>query len=295
MDHRHKLTAGVGAVVAGLGCSSSWTCLTSRAAAVPTVARRAAPVRTAPGEVACASGPPRASPGGTAASAEHVDRRSVGTTSPSTDGNYGAPVAFVEPVILTGDLVLLEPLLVQDHDALVEAAADGHLWTLTYTRVPRPEQMRLAIQDCLAKQAAGALAPFTVRSLGTGRVIGMTTYCNIDPDNRHLEIGGTWNARSAQQTGTNTESKFLLLAHAFDQLDCIAVEFRTHWLNHQSRRAIERLGAKQDGVLRSHKIMPDGTLRDTAVYSILQHEWPAVRTELRRRLAHHSAQSHLCR
>lgn len=204
-------------------------------------------------------------------------------------------MVYVEPAILTGGLVVLEPLLVQDHDALVEAAADGQLWTLAYTRVPRPEHMRLAILDCLAKQTVGALAPFTVRLRSTGRVIGMTTFCNIDQDNRHLEIGGTWNARSVQRTGTNTESKLLLLAHAFDQLDCIAVEFRTHWLNQQSRRAIERLGAKQDGVLRSHKIMPDGTLRDTAVYSVLQHEWPAVRNELRHRLADHSAQSQLSR
>ena len=127
--------------------------------------------------------------------------------------------------------------------------------------------------------------PFTVRFRSTGRTIGMTSFCNIDPDNRRLEIGGTWKARSAQRTGTNTESKLLLLAHAFDQLDCTAVELRTHWLNHQSRRAIERLGARQDGVLRSHKILSDGTLRDTVVYSILQHEWPAVRNELRRRLA----------
>ena len=153
--------------------------------------------------------------------------------------------------------------------------------------------MRCAIQDCLARQAAGTLVPFTVRLRSTGRTIGMTTFCNFDPDNRRLEIGGTWNARAAKRTGTNTESKLLLLGHAFDQLDCIAVELRTHWLNHQSRRAIERLGAKQDGVLRSHKIMPDGTLLDTVVYSILQHEWPAVRNELRRRLADQAAQNHL--
>ena len=127
--------------------------------------------------------------------------------------------------------------------------------------------------------------PFTVRLRKTGRVIGQTTYCNIEADHRRLEIGGTWNARSVQRTGTNTESKLLLLTHAFDQLGCIAVEFRTHWLNQQSRRAIEGLGAKQDGVLRNHRIMPDGTLRDTVVYSILEHEWPAIRNELQRRLS----------
>lgn len=198
-------------------------------------------------------------------------------------------MAFIEPVVLTGDLVKLDPLLAQDHDALVEAAADGQLWSLSYTRVPTPDQMLRAIEDGLAQRAAGALMPFTVRSQTHGQVIGLTTFCNIDATNRHVEIGGTWTARSAQRTGANTESKLLLLTHAFEQLDCIAVEFRTHWLNHQSRRAIERLGAKLDGVLRSHKIMPDGTLRDSAVYSILQHEWPAVRSELRRRLAQGSA------
>jgi RimJ/RimL family protein N-acetyltransferase len=131
------------------------------------------------------------------------------------------------------------------------------------------------------------MTAFTVRRRDTGQVIGMTTFCNVDAENRHVEIGYTWNGRSAHRTGTNTECKLLLLAHAFEQLDCIAVEFRTHWLNQQSRRAIERLGAKQDGVLRSHKIQPDGSLRDTVVFSILQHGWPAVRSELRRRLAEH--------
>lgn len=182
---------------------------------------------------------------------------------------------------------MLEPLQPEDHDELVAAARDGELWTLSYTRVPRPEGMRDAIRRSLALQADGKLVPFTVRDRKTGRVMGQTTYCNIEPEHRRLEIGGTWNAKSAQRTGTNTESKLLLLGHAFDHLDCIAVEFRTHWLNQQSRRAIERLGAKQDGVLRSHRIMPDGTLRDTVVYSILRHEWSAVRNELQRRLAAH--------
>lgn len=192
---------------------------------------------------------------------------------------------FIEPVALSGDMVVLDPLRVEDHDGLVEAARDGELWTLAYTTVPRPAEMRDAVDQWLGLQAAGSLAPFTVRRRDTGRIIGLTTFCNIDGDNRHVEIGGTWNARSAQRTGTNTESKLLLLRHAFDTLDCIAVEFRTHWLNHQSRRAIERLGAKQDGVLRSHRLMRDGTLRDTVVYSIIRIEWPAIRNELERRLS----------
>ena len=196
-------------------------------------------------------------------------------------------MAFIEPVTLTGDLVTLTPLSADDHDGLVEASRDGELWTLSYTNVPEPAAMRTAIDGYLALQAADSMLPFTVRDRGTGRIIGLTTFCNIDGANRHVEIGGTWNARSTQRTGTNTESKLLLLTHAFDRLDCIAVEFRTHWLNHQSRQAIARLGAKQDGVLRSHRIMPDGTLRDTVAFSIIQAEWPAVRNELIRRLAVH--------
>ena len=196
-------------------------------------------------------------------------------------------MSFAEPVVLTGELVVHEPLQSSDHDELVEAASDGRLWTLSYTRVPRPDQMRYSIDRSLALQAEGLLVPFTVRQRHGGRVIGQTTYCNIDAEHRRLEIGGTWNAQSAHRTGTNTESKSLLLSHAFDQLHCIAVEFRTHWLNRQSRQAIERLGAKQDGILRSHRIMPDGTLRDTVVYSIIEHEWPAIRNELQRRLADH--------
>jgi RimJ/RimL family protein N-acetyltransferase len=147
--------------------------------------------------------------------------------------------------------------------------------------------MRAEIERRIALREDGAMMPFTARRTGTGTILGMTTYMNIDAANRRVEIGSTWNARSAQRTGTNTESKLLLLTRAFDELAAIAVEFRTHWLNRQSRAAIERLGAKQDGVLRSHLVMPDGTLRDTVVYSIVTSEWPAVRAGLRRRLAAH--------
>ena len=195
-----------------------------------------------------------------------------------------ACVSFIEPVVLEGESVRLEPLEASHHDALVEAASDGQLWTLGYTRVPRPEEMHDAISRALASQGAGLLMPFTIRLRETGRVVGQTTFCNIEANHRRIEIGGTWIARSVHRTATNTESKLLLLRHAFDQLNCIAVEFRTHWLNQQSRTAIERLGAKQDGVLRSHRIMPDGTRRDTVVYSILEHEWPPVHNELIRRL-----------
>ena len=196
---------------------------------------------------------------------------------------------FLTPVTLTGDLVRLEPLGFGHHDGLVEAARDGQLWTLSYTSVPRPERMRAEIERRLGLQAAGSMLPFAALDARTGRVIGMTTYMNADAANRRVEIGSTWNARSAQRSGTNTQAKLLLLGHAFEALRCIAVEFRTHWLNRQSRAAIERLGAKLDGVLRQHQVMPDGTLRDTVVYSIVDSEWPAVRNELRRRLAAGSA------
>ncbi len=192
---------------------------------------------------------------------------------------------FLEPVTLTGDLVVLEPLRAEHHDALVAAASDGELWTLWYTSVPTPEGMAAEVERRLALAGAGSMLPFTVRRRDTGAVVGMTTYMDPDPVNRRLEIGSTWTARSAQRTGVNAESKLLLLTRAFEDLECIAVEFRTHWMNQQSRTAIARLGAKQDGVLRSHRVGPDGALRDTVVFSIIAAEWPAVRAELRRRLA----------
>jgi RimJ/RimL family protein N-acetyltransferase len=144
--------------------------------------------------------------------------------------------------------------------------------------------MAADIESRLAMQAAGTMLPFVVRRLADGVVVGETTYCNAEPDVPRVEIGYTWTARSAQRTGVNAESKLLLLTYAFDELGCLAVEFRTHWHNHQSRTAIARLGAKQDGVLRNHRRMPDGSLRDTVVFSILDTEWPAVRSGLRHRL-----------
>ena len=186
----------------------------------------------------------------------------------------------VEPVTLSGRLVSLEPLRAEHHDELVAAAADGELWNLWYTSIPRPEGMAAEIDRRLGLQQAGSMLPFTTRRNSDGRVIGMTTYMNIDAANRRVEIGSTWTAASAQRSALNTQCKRLLLAHAFEQLDCIAVEFRTHRLNTQSRRAIERLGAQLDGILRAHQLGPGGTLRDTAVYSITAAEWPTVRAHL---------------
>lgn len=196
---------------------------------------------------------------------------------------------FAKPVTLTGDLVTLEPLTEDHHDGLVAAVQDGRLWELWYTSVPRPEDVREEIDRRLALQSVGAMLPFTVRRNDTGEVCGMTTYMHIDPVTPRLEIGSTWTAASAQRTGINTENKLLLLTHAFEVLDCVAVEFCTHWLNQQSRAAIARLGAKQDGILRNHKRMPDGTLRDTVVFSIIESEWPAVKSGLKHKLTSHVA------
>ena len=184
-----------------------------------------------------------------------------------------------DPVTLRGEHARLEPLSHAHHDALVEAVQDGQLWKLWYTSVPAPEGMTKEIDRRLNLQKAGTMLPFTVFD-ADGKIAGMSTYMNIDATNRRVEIGSTWYARRVQRTPLNTQCKLLLLGHAFEAIDCIAVEFRTHFFNHQSRRAIERLGAKQDGILRSHQIAPNGTLRDTVVYSITAAEWPTVRAHL---------------
>lgn len=184
------------------------------------------------------------------------------------------------PVTLRGKLVTLEPLCQDHHDGLVESARDGELWNLWYTFVPTPLTMRADIDRRLALQTAGSMVPFVIIANATRRVVGATGYMNIDAENKRLEIGHTWYAASAQRSGINTETKRLLLAHAFEELDCIAVEFRTHFFNRASRAAIERLGAKLDGILRNHRRGTDGSLRDTCVYSIIAGEWPTVRTHL---------------
>lgn len=195
----------------------------------------------------------------------------------------------LEPLTLRGSLVTLEPLSHSHHDELVDAVRDGELWNLWYTVVPTPEQMKAEIERRLAQQAAGSMLPFVNRRNSDGLVLGMTTYMDIDLELPRLEIGSTWNRASASGTGTNADAKLLLLSHAFEVLGCPAVEFRTHWMNAQSRAAIERLGAKLDGVLRSHRRMADGSLRDTCVYSIIESEWSQVRAGLRHRLARHQA------
>jgi len=186
---------------------------------------------------------------------------------------------WLEPVILKGAHARLEPLSHQHLDGLTAAVKDGELWKLWYTLIPRPEDMSKEIERRLSLQAAGSMLPFTVFD-AAGKIAGMTTYMNVDAANRRVEIGSTWYAKSVQRSALNTQCKLLLLTHAFDQLDCIAVEFRTHFFNHQSRRGIERLGAKLDGILRNHQVATNGTLRDTVVYSIIASEWPTVRAHL---------------
>ncbi len=188
-------------------------------------------------------------------------------------------MTWLEPLTLSGKHATLEPLAREHAAGLADAVRDGELWKLWYTSVPKPEGIEAEIERRLALQAAGSMLPFTVRD-AAGRIAGMTTYMHIDSANRRVEIGSTWYARRVQRTALNTECKSMLLRHAFEALDCIAVEFRTHFFNQQSRRGIERLGAKLDGILRAHQRTADGSLRDTCVYSITAAEWPTVKTHL---------------
>jgi len=190
------------------------------------------------------------------------------------------PEPWPPAVELAGPHAHLVPLAREHEAGLVEAVRDGALWTLWATSVPAPEHMAAEIERRLGLRERGVMLPFTTFD-ARGRIVGMTSYMNIDALHRRVEIGSTWTAASAQRTALNTQCKLLLLRHAFEALDCIAVEFRTHRLNLQSRRAIERLGAQLDGILRAHQRAADGTLRDTAVYSIVAAEWPTVRAHLR--------------
>lgn len=187
---------------------------------------------------------------------------------------------WITPVILTGNLVKLVPIALSHEPGLIEATLDGSLWQLWFTSVPNPEQVGEFINTALDLQRVDLALAFSIIEISTGRVLGSTRFCNIDVKNRRLEIGYTWYRQSVQRTGVNTECKLLLLQYAFEHLQCIAVEFRTNWHNHKSRAAIARLGAKQDGILRQHQLMADGQYRDTVVFSILNSEWPAVKSQL---------------
>lgn len=185
---------------------------------------------------------------------------------------------------LTGQRVVLEPLATTDAEQLAAAVAEGKLYTMWYARLPPPENMPAEIERRLEQHAAGLIVPWTIRRNEDGRAVGMTTFLNIRAEHRRLEIGSTWISASTQGTGVNAEAKLLQLTYAFEELDCIAVEFRAHWHNRRSRAAIAALGAKQDGVLRNHDLWRDGTMRDVVVFSITSSEWPAVRLGLVERL-----------
>jgi RimJ/RimL family protein N-acetyltransferase len=186
---------------------------------------------------------------------------------------------------LIGKKIQLRPLLVSDGAALVQAAADGELWNLPFTVVPSVETVDAYINTALEGQAAGTVIPFVIETLDSKQVIGTTRFWKIDRKNRKLEIGHTWISASWQRTCVNTEAKFLMLCHAFEQLNCVRVQFTTDEINGKSRKALLRLGAKQEGIVRHERIMPDGRKRNSVRFSIIDDEWPDVRRFLERRLS----------
>ncbi|MBA4143527.1 MAG: GNAT family N-acetyltransferase [Nitrosospira sp.] len=193
-------------------------------------------------------------------------------------------MSWLEPVKLNGEIVTLDPLDITHVEPLRAAVADGELWKLWFANVPSPEQMQSYVTHAVEKAETGNIA-FAVRLNSTNRIVGTTRFYNVDDLNKRPMLGYTWYAKTVCRTGVNTECKLLLLHYVFEHKNAIAVEFRTHYFNQASRIAIERLGARQDGILRSHQIMRDGSIRDTVVYSILRHEWPAVKTSLLSKLS----------
>lgn len=189
-------------------------------------------------------------------------------------------MSWLVPVTLSNEYVDLIPLGLSYDDELIKAATDGELWNLWYTMIPKPEGMKAEIQRRLSLQQADSMLPFTIIDRKSAKAVGMTTFMNADKANQRIEIGSTWYAKSTQRTGINRKCKLLMLTHTFESWSCNVVEFRTHFFNKQSRTAIEGLGAKLDGILRNHMITADSTLRDTCVYSILNNEWPTVKTHL---------------
>jgi N-acetyltransferase len=192
-------------------------------------------------------------------------------------------MTWLEPVQLTGAAVTLVPLGIDHVEPLKAAVMDGELWRLWFANVPSCDQMEDYVIRAVESTAKGNVA-FAVRLNSTDRIVGTTRFYNVDEINRRPMLGYTWYANSVCKTGVNTECKLLLLQYVFEEKDAIAVEFRTHYFNQASKTAIERLGARQDGILRSHQIMRDGSIRDTVVYSILRHEWPAVKNNLTSKL-----------
>lgn len=193
-------------------------------------------------------------------------------------------ISWVKPVILEGEYVTLVPLSLEHNAALIEAASDSELWKLWYAMVPSPEEMLGEIQRRLGLQKEGSMIPFTVLDSKTQCVLGMTTYMDVVAIHKRLEIGWTWYRKSVQKTAVNSEAKLLLLTHAFENLQCVVVRLSTNFFNTNSRRAIERLGAKLDGILRNHRIMRNGAVCDSCTYSIIDREWPTVKINLQTKL-----------
>lgn len=190
----------------------------------------------------------------------------------------------ISPIILEGRYVRLEPLSPAHEESLIAAASDGKLWNSTVTIVPDQTSMAAYIAEALQAQAQGVHLPFVIIRKSSGQIVGSTRFYNIDQNNRGVEIGYTWLAASAQRTSVNTEAKLLLLTHAFEVWRCIRVAFITDVLNHQSRTAIVRLGATEEGILRNHLIMPNGRFRDSVSLSIIESEWPEVKIRLEAKL-----------
>ena len=195
----------------------------------------------------------------------------------------------IKQVTLEGKYVLLRPPLIKDLNGLSTAASDGEIWNNPFALFPNESEMSEYLQDLLKEeeQQKKTILPFIIIHKHSNRIVGTTRYLNIDYDNYRLEIGHTWIAQSYQRTVVNTESKLLMLQHAFEKLNCIAVEIRTDMLNTISRKAIERLGAKQDGVIRNHKIMRNGRIRDTVCYSIIKSEWPVIKENLLQKIIYY--------
>src|SRR5687768_14178167 len=194
----------------------------------------------------------------------------------------------LSPIVLEGQHVRLEPLTQAHTESLVAAAGDGEIWKSDVTVVPSPDTIHKYIEDALRGLERGTELPFAIASKATGNVVGTTRFYEIMPADRRVAIGYTWLARSAQRTPVNTETKLLLLEYAFDHWKCVRVEFITDVLNEQSRTAILRLGAKQEGILRNHLIMPSGRVRDSVVFSVIAEEWPQVRANLEAKLTRRS-------
>lgn len=194
-------------------------------------------------------------------------------------------INWKESLILENENVRLIPLEKSHRAALLEAAKDGELWNLWFTSVPSESTIDAYIESALNQEAAQKSIPFVIINTVNNQIIGSTRFCSIDENNRRLEIGYTWYAQSFQRTGINTNCKYLLLQYAFENLNCIAVEFKTHFFNYRSRTAIAKLGARQDGILRNHRIGSNSIIRDTVIFSIIESEWKAVKRNLEFRLS----------